>query len=239
MPRGRRVIVCGARVRFGEVTMCKTHLDKTLHPAPFLSSSARSLSARGSACGWHVSRTPPLGTPTRLYIPLLPAWHGLAVGELPTVKDVPVPSLMAARSPSKDPSPVRRRGIPLLLPHGIRQPPLAPGVLGAEKALHPLCVQARHPALQRALRGRARRLRRALRGRATEQRQRADELVVPLLGPAAQEFDLLPFVGRLDTEPTAIPAHPHPPLKRHPAAASNGAAGREACHRRSFAASLV
>src|SRR5215203_4403628 len=134
--------------------MCKTHLDKTLHPAPFLSSSARSLSAWGSACGWPVSRTPSLGTPTRLYVPLLPAWHGLAVGELPTVKDAPVPSLMAARSPSKDTSPVRRRGIPLLLPHGIWQP-LAPGVLGAEKALHPLRLEARHPALQRALRGRA------------------------------------------------------------------------------------
>src|SRR5215217_589172 len=163
LPRSRRIFVCGAWVRFGEVTMCKTHLDKTLHPAPFLSSSARSLSAWGSACGWPVSRTPPLGTPTRLYVvPLLPAWHGLTVGELPTVKDVPVPSLMAARSPSKDTSPVRRRGIPLLLPHGIRQPPLAPGVLGAEKALHPLCLESRHPALQRALRGRARRLRRAL-----------------------------------------------------------------------------
>jgi hypothetical protein len=135
--------VCGAWVRFGEVTMCKTHLDKTLDPTPFLSSSAPSLSAWGSACGWPVSRTPPLGTPTRLYVPLLLAWHGLAVGELQTVKDVPVPSLMAARSPSKDTSPVRRRGIPLLLPHGIRQPPLAPGVLGAEKALHPLCASKR------------------------------------------------------------------------------------------------
>jgi hypothetical protein len=154
--------VCGAWVRFGEVTMCKTHLDKTLDPTPFLSSSAPSLSAWGLACGWPLSRTPPLGTPTRLYVPLLPAWHGLAVEELPTVKDAPVPSSMAARSPSKDPSAVRWRGIPLLLPHGIRQP-LAPGVLGAEKALHPLRLEARHPALQRALRGRARRLRRALR----------------------------------------------------------------------------
>src|SRR5215211_5757303 len=54
-----------------------------------------------------------------------------------------------------------------------------------------------------------------------EQNQGADELVVPLLGPAAQELDLLPFVGRLDTEPTAIPGHPHPPSKHHPAAASN------------------
>src|SRR5215217_2689797 len=86
LPRSRRIFVCGAWFRFGGVTMCKMHLDKTLHPAPFLSSSARSLSAWGSACGWPVSRTPPLGTPTRLYVPLLPAWHGLAVGELPTVK---------------------------------------------------------------------------------------------------------------------------------------------------------
>jgi hypothetical protein len=31
-----------------------------------------------------------------------------------------------------------------------------------------------------------------------EQHQRADELVVPLLGTAAQELDLLPLVGRLD-----------------------------------------
>jgi hypothetical protein len=54
--------VCGAWFRFGEVTMCKTHLDKTLDPAPFLSSSARSLSAWGSACGCPLSRTPPLGT---------------------------------------------------------------------------------------------------------------------------------------------------------------------------------
>src|SRR5215208_3043406 len=54
-----------------------------------------------------------LGTPTRLYVPLLPAWHGLALGELPTVKDAPVPSSMAARSrfegslaraPARDPS---------------------------------------------------------------------------------------------------------------------------------------
>jgi hypothetical protein len=41
------MFVCGAWFRFGGVTMCKTHLDKTLHPAPFLSSSARSLSAFG------------------------------------------------------------------------------------------------------------------------------------------------------------------------------------------------
>jgi hypothetical protein len=34
----------------------------------------------------------------------LPAWHGLALGELPTVKDAPVPSSMGARSPSRDPS---------------------------------------------------------------------------------------------------------------------------------------
>src|SRR5215217_9684624 len=101
LPRSRRIFVCGAWFRFGEVTMGKTHLDKTLDPTPFLSSRAPSLSAWGSACGWHVSRTPPLGTPTRLYVPLLPAWHGLAVGELPTVKDVPVPSSMAARSPFK------------------------------------------------------------------------------------------------------------------------------------------
>src|SRR5215217_4203681 len=98
LPRSRRIFVCSAWFRFGEVTMGKTHLDKTLDPTPFLSSRAPSLSAWGSACGWHVSRTPPLGTPTRLYVPLLPAWHGLAVGELPTVKDVPVPSSMAARS---------------------------------------------------------------------------------------------------------------------------------------------
>jgi hypothetical protein len=126
--------------------MCKTHLDKTLHPAPFLSSSAPSLSAWGSACGWPVSRTPPLGTPTRLYVPLLPAWHGLAVGELPTVKDAPVPSSMAARSPSRDPSTASWNPAASSCAWRARSRKGSPS---------PLCLEARHPALQRALRGRA------------------------------------------------------------------------------------
>jgi hypothetical protein len=104
LPRSRCIFVCGAWFPFGGVTMCKTHLDKTLDPTPFLSSSAPSLSAWGSAYGWPLSRTPPLGAPTRLYVPLLPTWHGLALGGLPRVKDAPVPSSMAARSPSRDPS---------------------------------------------------------------------------------------------------------------------------------------
>ena len=73
--------------------------------------------------------------------------------------------------------------------------PLAPGVLGAEEALHPLRVEARYPALQRAFAGRTRRTGAFGRG-AAEEHQRADELVVALLGPAAKELDLLPFVGQ-------------------------------------------
>ena len=48
----------------------------------------------------------------------------------------------------------------------------APGVLGAEEALHPLRIEARHPALQRAPGGRARLLRALGRG-AAEEHQRA------------------------------------------------------------------
>src|SRR5215208_1816998 len=45
LPRSRRIFVCGAWFRFGEVTMCKTHLDKPLDPTPFLSHRALHLSA--------------------------------------------------------------------------------------------------------------------------------------------------------------------------------------------------
>jgi hypothetical protein len=142
--------------------MCKTHLEKTLDPAPFLASSARSLSAWGSACGWPVSCTPPLGTPTRLYVPLLPAWHGLAVGELPTVKDVPVPSLMAARYPFEGSLARAPARYPSTTASWNPAASCAWRARSRKGSLHPLCLEARHPALQRALRGRARRLRRAL-----------------------------------------------------------------------------
>src|SRR5215204_140206 len=45
LPRSRRIFVCGAWFRFGEVTMCKTHLDKTLDPTLF-SIIERSISQR-------------------------------------------------------------------------------------------------------------------------------------------------------------------------------------------------
>ena len=56
----------------------------------------------------------------------------------------------------------------------------------------------------------------------------AEELVIPILGPAAQELDLLPVLDRLDC-PYAVP-----PSLRHPAATSGGATGSEACHRRAL-----
>jgi hypothetical protein len=85
------------------------------------------------------------------------------------------------------------------------------GGLGAEGTLHPFGPEANDPALQRALRGRAGLLR-ALGGQATEQHRRADELVVPLLGPGAQELDLLPVLGRLDAAPAPVAAHVRFPL---------------------------
>jgi hypothetical protein len=44
MPRVGAFFVCGAWFRFGEVTMCKTHLDKTLDSTPSFSTE-RYLSA--------------------------------------------------------------------------------------------------------------------------------------------------------------------------------------------------
>ncbi len=41
--------------------------------------------------------------------------------------------------------------------------------------------------------------------RAAERHRRADELVVPLLGPSAQELDLLPVLGRLDAALLLLP----------------------------------
>ena len=72
----------------------------------------------------------------------------------------------------------------------------------------------------------------ALGGRATGQHQRADGLVVPLLGPGAQELDLLPLFRRLDAVPAPVPAS-----LRHPAGTPEAAAGSEACYKRGFAAS--
>jgi hypothetical protein len=55
---------------------------------------------------------------------------------------------------------------------------------------------------------------------ATERHRRADELLIPLLGPAAQELDLLPILCRLDAAPVA--AHlrlpPRYALRRRPRA---------------------
>src|SRR5215211_6174879 len=100
MPRGRRVIVCGARPQFG-TDYVQNALYKTLDPTPFLASSAISERFWGSACGWPVYPVLLRSAPILGYVPLLPVWHGLAVGELPTVKGAPVPSSMAARSPSR------------------------------------------------------------------------------------------------------------------------------------------
>src|SRR5215208_2861528 len=43
--------------------------------------------------------------------------------------------------------------------------------------------------------------------RRAEQHRRADELVIPLLGPGAQELDLLPVLGRLDAPLASVAAH--------------------------------
>jgi hypothetical protein len=104
--RSRRIFVCGGWFRLGGVTMCKTHLDKTLDPAPFLASSAPSLGAFGVR--YTVGPYRVLLRLAPVLSALCPAFTGLArtlaVGGLPTVKDLPVPSSMAARSPSRDPS---------------------------------------------------------------------------------------------------------------------------------------
>jgi hypothetical protein len=76
MPRGRRVIVCGARPQFG-TDYVQNALYKTLDPTPF-SSIERYLSALGvrHAVGPYpvlLRSAPILG-----YVPLLPVWHGLA-----------------------------------------------------------------------------------------------------------------------------------------------------------------
>jgi hypothetical protein len=111
MPRGRRVIVCGARPQFG-TDYVQNALYKTLDPTPFLASSA--ISER-LGFGMRLARIPcssarhPYSAMSHFYR-CGTDWRG----ELPTVKDAPVPSSMAARSPSRDTSPVRRRGIPLL-----------------------------------------------------------------------------------------------------------------------------
>ena len=46
-------------------------------------------------------------------------------------------------------------------------------------------------------------LQHSLGSRATERHRRADELLIPLLGPAAQELDLLLILSRLDAAPVA------------------------------------
>src|SRR5215212_4914362 len=96
-------------------------------------------------------------------------------------------------------------------PHGGRQSP-ALGRLGAEEALHALRLEEDGLPPQRATRGRPGLLRAPV-SRAAEQHQGADELVVSLLGPAAQERYLLPGCGRLDAPPER-PARHAPPSSR-------------------------
>jgi hypothetical protein len=76
-----------------------------------------------------------------------------------------------------------------------------PGALGAEEAFHALRPRAFRHALQGALGDHAGRFG-AFRGGGTEEHRRADEFVVSLFRPKAQQLELLPVVGRLDT-PTA------------------------------------
>jgi hypothetical protein len=63
---------------------------------------------------------------------------------------------------------------------------------------------------------------RSLGSRATERHRRADELLIPLLGPAAQKLDLLPILCRLDAAPAPVAAHlrlpPRYALPRRPRA---------------------
>src|SRR5215203_6935889 len=49
-------------------------------------------------------------------------------------------------------------------------------------------------------------------GRSGKQHRRADELVVRLLRPGAQELDLLPVLSRLDAAPAPVAAHVRLPL---------------------------
>ena len=90
-------------------------------------------------------------------------------------------------------------------PQGWRQPLAARGP-GAEEALHALRVEALRPPLEGPPGGRAGFPGSPVR-RSAEQHQGPDQLVVPLLGPAAQELDLLPLVGRPDAPPAPAPAH--------------------------------
>jgi hypothetical protein len=99
-------------------------------------------------------------------------------------------------------------------PDGGRQP-LTLGRLRAEEALHPLRLEAGHLPPQRAPGGRPGLLGPPVR-RGAKQHQRSDQLVVPLLGPPAQELDLLPLVGRLDAPSKARPALHTPPSSRAP-----------------------
>ena len=73
MPRGRRVIVCGAWFRFG-TDYLQNVLYKTLDPTPFLASSAVSERLGFGMRLARISRTPPLGTHTRL----CPTFTGVA-----------------------------------------------------------------------------------------------------------------------------------------------------------------
>jgi hypothetical protein len=62
-----------------------------------------------------------------------------------------------------------------------------PGAVGSEQALHALRLEAPRPALEAPLGSRTR-LTCALGGGAAEEHERADELVVPLLRPRAQQL---------------------------------------------------
>src|SRR5215208_5654177 len=96
----------------------------------------------------------------------------------------------------------------------------------SEEALHAFQVEGGGPAVERPLR-RAR-LFGALGQGVAEEHQGTDELVVPLLGPGAQQLDLLPLVGMLDAALAPSPAHA-PPCR--------GVAGTEGCHTPLLAAS--
>src|SRR5829696_8494792 len=115
--------------------------------------------------------------------------HGLAVGAPPEAHVASVGYLVG----------VEARVVGLQVhdeaPHGGREP-LAPGVLGPEEGLHALLLEARQPAVERALPGAS--LACPLGHGTSEQRERADLLVGQLLAPQAQELELLPVVGRID-----------------------------------------
>src|SRR5215217_5202904 len=92
--------------------------------------------------------------------------------------------------------------------------------------------EAPRPSLEGPLGSRTR-LTCALGGGAAEEHERADELVVPLLRPQAQQLELLPVVGRPDAPSAPRCVHPRTPSLT---ARDGRAAGTEGCHRNGCAA---